>query len=113
MISRRRSALVLLLALVAGGFGLPVADAVFYHSTPVSTPAPATDDISIGTPASSMHFQGCVLWLSALAGSGLTGQAPALSVGADATSSVRVFPPQPVVLQSHLALRQSRAPPIA
>jgi hypothetical protein len=113
MTSRRLSALVLLLALVAGGFGMPVADAVLYHSTPASPPAHQADDIAFGTPTSSTHLQGCVLWLSALTGSGISGEGPTLSAGRATSNDIRFTHPQVVVLQSDLALGQPRAPPIA
>jgi hypothetical protein len=113
MTSRRFSALVLLLALVAGGFGLPVADAVLYHSTPAGTPAHHTDDVALSTPTSSMHLQGCVIWLSALTGSGIGAQSPTLSVALVHTTSSHFTTPPFVVTQTDVSLGHSRAPPIA
>lgn len=104
---------MLLLAFVAGGFGLPIADALIYHATPTATPAHHTDDLAVGAPAPSMHLQGCVLWLSGLTGSGVVGKSPSLVV-ADAAPVAHSFTaPQFVLTQTDITLGQSRAPPIA
>ena len=120
MTSRRFPALVLLLALVAGGFGLPIADALIYHSTPVredhSRSAAASSLAESGTvdaPTSSMHLQGCVLWLSGVTGSGVVPNSPTLALGEVAPVEASFTAPQFVVTQTDIALGQSRAPPIA
>src|SRR5690349_6448056 len=113
MTSRRLPALMLLLALVAGGFGLPIADAILYHSTPTATPVQHTDDLAVGAPATAVHVQSCVLWLSALTGSGVVAKSPVLAV-AQVTPAVAAYStPQFVVTQTDITLGQSRAPPIA
>ena len=124
MTSRRLPALVLLLALVAGGFGLPIADALIYHSTPVredhsrsatgsSLAESGLQDRTVDAPTSSMHLQGCVLWLSGVTGSGVVPNSPTLALGEAAPVEASFTAPQFVVTQTDIALGQSRAPPIA
>lgn len=112
MFARRLSAFFLLLTLVGGGLGLPVADAAIYHATPTER-APLTDRASAGAPTTTPHFQGCVLTLSGLTGASLAGTAPVVEV-ATASLVTASFATLPTVLtQTDLALGQSRAPPVA
>lgn len=113
MAPRRCSALVLLFALLGGGFGLPLADVVVYHSGATSTTAHHTAEVAVGTQNATLHLQGCVLWLSALTGSGVAGSAPAVRVATAGAGVSRYLTPQQVLTQTDLGLGHSRAPPIA
>lgn len=113
MTARRWSALVLLFALIGGGMGLPIADALIYHSTPTSPAAHHTDQVAIGAPASKVHLQNCALVLSGLAGSGIAGTSPVVETGSSTTVVTRFTTPEVVLTQSDVSLGQSRAPPIA
>jgi hypothetical protein len=113
MTSRRWSALLLLFALIGGGIGLPVADALVYHSSPVQRSAPVTDDQTLSAPASTLHLQGCVLTLSGMSGSGLAGSSPTVAVATEVAVVAPFAAPLTVLTQTDLTLGQSRAPPIA
>lgn len=121
MAFRRFSALFLLFALLGGGFGLPLADAILYHSTPVAdnhsrvatVSASAEPGLQARTQSSTLHLQGCVLWLSGLTGSGIAGTAPTIQVSESAATVSEHTTPQYVLTQTDIALGQSRAPPIA
>lgn len=113
MTSRRLPALILLLALVAGGLGLPIADTLIYHTRPIATPATPTDDIAVCASASALHLQGCVLWLSGSSGSGVAAKSPAFAVTQVAARVPALSSPQPLVALTDIALGYSRAPPVA
>lgn len=104
---------MLLLALVVSGFGLPIADAIVYHSTPTSTPAHHTDDVAVSAPTNTTHLQSCALWLSALTGSGVAATSPVLAVAAMVPTVTSFTTPQFVITQTDIALGLSRAPPVA
>lgn len=113
MAFRRWSALVLLLALVGGGLGLPVADALVYHSSPTQRTAPASHEVALGAVSTTQHLQGCVLSLGGLSGSGIVGAGSTVAVAAaiDLTAS---YPAESTSFtQTGITLGLSRAPPIA
>ena len=92
---------------------LPAADAVLYHSTPVAASARYTNGVAVTPPPSSMHLQGCVLWLSALSGSGVASRGTTFSVICTAATSASFITPPFVLTRTDIALGQPRAPPIA
>jgi hypothetical protein len=116
MSRRRLPAFLLLLALLGGGFGLPLADALIYHSSTthlsIASATSATPESAVQPRSGPAHLLGCVLWLSALTGSGLQSSAPVLRASAVASSlATRVA--LTVYTQTDLSLGLSRAPPLA
>lgn len=106
----RAKALVLLLVLLVGGFGLPIVDALWFHST---SGAPASTETGIGSAHESgaAHLLGCAVWSSPATSTGLP-CVPATPVIAlaqlrePALSSHTVLPSQ-----SDRTLALPRAPP--
>ena len=107
--AQRLHALLLLLTLVGGGFGLPLYDAVVYHSALEHT-QPRANSIA-SESATSAHGVTCAMDLASRCGSGIapftgSGIAPSLSVR---TPILRPIPVAPT--QSWPASTHSRAPP--
>jgi hypothetical protein len=73
---RRAKALLLLLVLLVGGFGLPVTDAIVFHST-AGAPVSTQEVVSAGHEAGPAHLLGCAVWSSPAASTGLPGMPPA------------------------------------
>ncbi len=108
-IAQRLQALLLLLTLVGGGFGLPLYDAVVYHSA--LEHAQARSNSIASESATSAHGVTCAMDLASRCGTGLTaftalGLVPAPSVR---TTILRPLPVAP--RQTWLASTHSRAPP--
>jgi hypothetical protein len=110
----RARALCLLLALLGGGFGLPLYDAVTYHARvrPSTPESPRLGNSSlIPSVSSQSHAATCALGLITMAGRGT----PALGAGlllamATVESPPLVSPPSPPELIRPSTTR-SRAPP--
>ena len=109
--SRRRSLVGLLLTFlfVGGNFGLPVADAVLFHSTPGAAAPPKA---SLGNPGGEAGHQQICLQLKA------TGQVRSIPGSGTPTAPLppeavsRPVPPPPLLTTSPDPSRQfSRAPP--
>ncbi len=107
---RRANALVLLLVLLVGGFGLPIVDGICFHSAAI---AQMDRESHLGTPDDSgrAHMLGCAVWSSPVASAGLPEITPppvrTLAVGTE-----RVMPPARVVTSQYApTLALPRAPP--
>jgi hypothetical protein len=105
----RLQALLLLLTLVGGSLGLPVFDAVVYHSALAHT-QPQTNSIA-GESTTTTHGVTCALDFATRCGTGIAPVADlTLSlIPAVRTVVVRVDSPPPA--QHPFATTQSRAPP--
>jgi hypothetical protein len=108
-IAQRLQALLLLLTLVGGGFGLPLFDAVAYHSA--LEHAQARSNSIASESATSTHGVTCAMDLASRCGTGIAaftglGLAPVPSFR---TTSLRPIPVVPT--QTWLASTHSRAPP--
>jgi hypothetical protein len=108
-IALRLQALLLLLTLVGGGFGLPLYDAVVYHSA-LEHAQPRSNSVA-SESATSTHGVTCAMDLASRCGTGLTafpdlGLLPGPSVR---TTILRPLPVAPT--QTWLASTHSRAPP--
>ncbi len=112
MSRRRLPAFLLLFALLGGGFVLPMADALLYHSG-ASTESAARQDSTLSTATGPAHLLGCVLWLTALTGSGIQSNAPALRTASDASSTAAQVALDLFGTQADFSLGLSRAPPLA
>jgi hypothetical protein len=107
---RRAKALLLLLVLLVGGFGLPVTDAIVFHST-AGAPVSTREVLSARHEAGPAHLLGCAVWSSPATSTGLPG-VPLASVATLLRS------PEPPSLSSAVLTTQtshtlafSRAPP--
>jgi hypothetical protein len=105
---RRIGSLTLLLALVGGGLGLPLFDAVVFHAPGRKAPP----ERALGTEgALAGHASVCILGRVAPQSRGLPSLPPASTLS---TTDQLPVPPAPATLpaaESHLSLQQSRAPP--
>jgi hypothetical protein len=107
---RRVHALVLLLVLLVGGFGLPIIDGLCFHSAAI---ARMDRESHVATPDDSgrAHMLGCAVWSSPVASAGLP------ELGPPAIRTVAVFteravaPARVVSSQSAPTLALPRAPP--
>jgi hypothetical protein len=90
----RAKALLLLLVLLVGGFGLPIVDAMWFHST--SGASVSTEKCIAAAPESATsHLLGCAVWSSPVASTGLP-----------------VLPPTPAVTTARAAEPQSASPAV-
>lgn len=66
----RAKALVLFLVLLVGGFGLPIVDALWFHST---SGTPVSTEVAVGSAHESgtSHLLGCAIWSSPATSTGL------------------------------------------
>lgn len=108
----RAKALLLLLVLLAGGFGLPLTDAMWFHST--SSMSVATEDgVAAAHESGSSHLLGCAVWSSPATSTGL----PALTLTPTITvaQTARPEPCSLAVFSTRFARTQAlpRAPPSA
>lgn len=105
---RRTASLALLLAFVGGGFGLPLFDALVYHSPGRAAPPERT----LGVPGSATgHTQVCVLGRVAPHSRGLPALPATLAVHVVELISEPFHPTTLPVSQSGPILQESRAPP--
>ena len=107
--AQRLQALLLLLTLVGGGFGLPLYDAVVYHSA--LEHAQARSNSIAGENATSAHGVTCAMDLASRCGTGIAaftdlGLAPVPSVRTTILRPIPVAPAQTLPASTH-----SRAPP--
>lgn len=108
----RAKALLLLLVLLVGGFGLPMVDAMWFHST--SRTSVSTDEGIAAAPESgTSHLLGCALWSSPATSTGL----PTLRTTPTVTMARAAEPEacSPPVFSTQFArtLALPRAPPSA
>lgn len=108
----RAKALLLLVILLIGGFGLPVTDALVFHSA-TGAAVPPQDELSGGHDTGKSHLLGCAAWSSPATSTGLPGVPVALL--APPGHSLEPHPLSTAVLstQNDLSLALSRAPPVA
>jgi len=107
--AQRLQALLLLLTILGGSFGLPLYDAVVYHSKPTQT-QPQADSAARQSEATT-HSQACALDFSTRCGNGI---APFADLGLTPIPSVRTTNLRPIPVaptQTWLASTHSRAPP--
>ena len=106
----RAKALLLLLILLVGGFGLPITDALVFHST-AGAPLSTRDGLSADHDAAPAHLLGCGIWSSPATSTGLPGVP--LSPTAALPRSAEPHPHSPTVLpaQTDRTLALPRAPP--
>jgi hypothetical protein len=109
----RAQALVLLLTLLAGAFGLPLLDAVMFHSTARASATAAPDRLQAGHLTGMAHGLGCAIWTGAASGTGLPGPTPGRATLATRSAECPPTPPFVLSSQTDLSLRHSRAPPSA
>jgi len=108
---RRLPALILVLCLFGGGLGLPLLDALVFHSSGAAEAASVQDEWTRVHTHGSAHALGCHLWAGAASGTGLP------SVGCQPPAVVQEpdhpkYPPSVVAdARTDLSLRYSRAPP--
>jgi hypothetical protein len=106
----RAKALLLLLVLLVGGFGLPITDALVFHSA-VGAPVSTRDGLSSGHDAGPAHLLGCAVWSSPATSTGLPGVP--LQPVASLPRSPEPHPQSPAVFaaQTDRTLALPRAPP--
>ena len=105
----RLQALLLLLTIVGGSFGLPLYDAVLYHSA-LTHAQPRANGVA-GESATTAHGVTCAIDLASRCGSGIApftdlGLALGVAVRTAVLRSSHIAPPQ-----TWHASTQSRAPP--
>jgi hypothetical protein len=110
MSARRLKALLLLLALLGGGFGLPWYDALVFHGSPMR--GPSAERVLTDVGAVAEHAQLCALTLATL-----PGNAPPTATSCFAATSIPAVAPQPpsyspLLTQAERTLGLSRAPPL-
>lgn len=107
----RSSAILLLLALLGGGIGLPLFDALVFHSSPGSrTPA---ERVLAQEGSARTHVQVCQLNHAVPAERSLAGRPTAVPALAVPETAAR-FAPQPAgIPAAPLSSQLSRAPPSA
>lgn len=107
---RRAKALVLLIVLLVGGFGLPIVDGLWFHSKAIAQMA-AESRVGDNHDSGRAHLFGCAIWSSPAASTGhpAVGSTPNLvlvAVVVPTPSAVPVFRSQSVP-----TLALPRAPP--
>lgn len=107
----RSQALILLLTLLGGAFGLPLLDALAFHSTAQATEAAAPDQLGAGHSTGVAHALGCAVWTSAASGTGLPGALHARTLLGRGSTDCGHRPPSLLHTQTDLSLVRSRAPP--
>lgn len=109
-VRRRASALVLLVVLLVGGFGLPVVDGLWFHSAAI---AQMDRDSHVATPdhSGSAHMLGCAVWSSPVASSGLPELGPAPTHAIVVIHEPVVLPTDAVASQAVPTQALPRAPP--
>ena len=109
----RIQALVLASTLVLGGLGLPLLDAVLFHSTQIATTAPAGNQVGPQDGCGVAHLLGCAVLTAAVVDRSLPAVGAPLIVSAPRVAEPRIAPPAIPSTQTDLSLSQSRAPPSA
>ncbi len=107
---RRANALVLLLVLLVGGFGLPIVDGLCFHSAAI---AQMDRESHVGGPDDSgrAHMLGCAVWSSPVASAGLPELGPPPMHTVAVVTERAVAPARLVVSQAAPTLALPRAPP--
>jgi hypothetical protein len=108
----RAKALLLLLVLLVGGFGLPITDALVFHST-AGAPLSPQEELSPGNNSGQAHLLGCAVWSSPATSTGLPSVPLARVVQLSAAPQPQPRPPAGVPTQTDRTLAHSRAPPTA
>lgn len=111
--ARRFPAVLLALCLFGGGLGMPLLDALAFHSSGAAESAATTDEWTRVHIHGNAHALGCSLWTCVASGTGLPSagsHAPLVVPQADHPKY-----PLPAVsgARADLALSRSRAPPHA
>lgn len=96
---RRANALVLLLVLLVGGFGLPIIDGLCFHSAAIAQ-MDRESHVAIPDDSGRAHMLGCAVWSSPVASAGLPELGPpsiqvASVVTERAIPAARVAPSRP------------------
>ncbi len=112
MTSRSRgSAILLLLALLGGGIGLPLFDALVFHANPGSRPAP--ERILSQDGSTRTHVQVCQLNHAVPSEQSLAGRPTAVPAPAVPEAAARLAPQPASIPAAPLSSQLSRAPPSA
>ena len=106
----RVKALLLLIILLDGGFGLPIVDAVVFHST-AGASASTREGVSAGHALGPGHLLGCAVWSSPATSTGLPGVPPAPVATLLRSPEPAPLSPAVLITQTSLTLACSRAPP--
>jgi len=108
----RANALALLLVLLVGGFGLPIADALVFHAA-VGAPVPSRDAVSAGHQTGPAHLLGCAVWSSPATSTGLPGVPLTPTIALARAPEPHSCFPTARATQTDRTLALSRAPPSA
>ncbi len=108
--ARRAKALVLLLVLLVGGFGLPIVDGIRFHSKAIAEMA-QRDQVAAEHEAGRAHLYGCAVWSSPAASAGLPELGPPATVVAIASTDLPAPASAVTVTQHAPTLALPRAPP--
>jgi len=110
--SLRAQALVLAATLLIGGLGLPLLDAVCFHSAPLATAQHERQALSGPDTPAAAHLLGCAVLTAAVVDRGLPAVCtPPIVAGPDLPApyvAVLSIPPS----KTDHTLSQSRAPPL-
>ncbi len=106
---RRFGSLALLLALVGGGLGLPLFDAVVFHTQPLT--ALGSSVAAEGTPAG--HTQVCILEHAGVIRHAVVASGPQDPPALPRASAIASAPAQLAASHDSTLLPPSRAPPIS
>ena len=109
---QRAKALVLVLVLLVGGFGLPIVDALWFHSTSAGSVSTEVG-VSNGHESGASHLLGCAVWSSPATSTGLpcVPATPAVSLAQVREAQLPAF--AFLATQFHHTLALPRAPPSA
>jgi hypothetical protein len=109
----RLHALWLLLMFLGGSLGLPLGDALIFHSTARTAPAAAPDQLDGGHDSGVAHALGCAFWTIAVSGAGLPGPDQPRTAVVPAVVECEASPQPLRLTQTDISLGHSRAPPSA
>lgn len=107
---RRANALLLLLVLLVGGFGLPIVDGLCFHSAAIGQ---VDRESQVATPDDSgrAHMLGCAVWSSPVASAGLPQFGPSSIQAVGMVTERAIVPVQRPASRSAPTLALPRAPP--
>lgn len=107
---RRTNALVLLLVLLVGGFGLPIIDGLCFHSAAIAQMG-RESHVATQDDSGRAHMLGCAVWSSPVASAGLPELGPPAIRTVAVLSERLVLPARVASPQSAPTLALPRAPP--
>jgi hypothetical protein len=109
----RAQAILLLLVLMGGGFGLPMMDAVLFHQHGLTAPEDTRSIVSRPLALGTAHALGCALWTTAASGRGLPSFPTPHAIVMHWVREARILDSISPVSRDDSTLCQSRAPPLA